>query len=63
MCVEYGALEPNWRLRSFLDVAWIGMAQQKVKGRAVVSRVINIGGLINADNFVTGDHYLSTAVV
>ena len=43
--VEYRTLEPKWRLRSGLEVACTDVAQHRVKGWAVVSRVINIGVL------------------
>jgi len=39
------ALESNWRLKCGLEVAWIDVAWYRVKGRAVVSRVINCGVL------------------
>ena len=44
-CVEHRALEPSWGLRSDLEVACTDVAQRRVKGRAVVSRVINLGVL------------------
>jgi hypothetical protein len=43
--VEHRALEPSWGLRSDLEVACTDVAQRRVKGRAVVSRVINLGVL------------------
>jgi hypothetical protein len=43
--IETGALEHTWRIRSGLEVAWTDVAQHRVKGRAVVNRVINCGVL------------------
>ena len=43
MRLENRVLEPDWRLRSGLEVAWFDVVQRRVKGRVVVSRVINLG--------------------
>jgi hypothetical protein len=56
MRIETRAMEPNWRLRSDLAVGWIDVAQHRVKRGGGCGQGNKFWGLVNAGNFVTGNH-------
>ena len=50
------AMEPNWRLRSGSKVGWIDVAQHRVERGGGCGQGNKFEGLVNAGNFVTGNH-------